>query len=334
MTTGKPMPVASWTASSAVVATPSLGMVIPYASQTPRASGAVSASRLAALAWSRILRTAFLSYAISDFLECCERMRRACAARARYTRLLHASLPTPVSRPLHALQMTFFDLRAATSAAAYPSSARTSSVCSPSKGERLTSVGLSLILMGLPTVRYLPRFGWSTSTMVPVLRKLGSLANSSMDKIGPQGMSCSLSSAMASNLVFVTVHASTVANTSLSLGRRASGVAYLGSVIQSSLPITLQISFQIGACAMKYKYAFGSVSQPLHLRMVPGCPPPDALAARGTAAPNLPLGYCGYSFMIWVRSRRCWSRSLTRHRFRTPSCMAASTLWPRPVVFR
>src|SRR6266852_5368573 len=148
--------------------------------------------------------------------------------------------------------------------------------------------------MGLPTVRYLPRFGWSTSTMVPVLRSDGSLANSSMDKIGPQGMSCSLSSAMASNLVFVTVHASTVANTSLSLGRRASGVAYLGSVIQSSL----QISFQTGACAMKYRYAFGSVSQPLHLTMVPGWPPPDALPARGTASPNLPFGYCGYSFMI------------------------------------
>jgi hypothetical protein len=43
--------------------------------------------------------------------------------------------------------------------------------------------------------------------------------------------------------------------------------------------------FPDGACAMKYKYAFGSVSQPLP-RMVPGWPPPEALAARGTAVPN------------------------------------------------
>src|SRR5258706_14917167 len=114
--------------------------------------------------------------------------------------------------------------------------------------------------MGLPTVRYLPRFGWSTSTMVPVLRKLGSLANSSMDKIGPQGMSCSLSSAMASNLVFVTVHASTVANTSLSLGRRASGVAYLGTVVQSFFAITLQMFFQTVTRAIKLRHTFDSVS--------------------------------------------------------------------------
>src|ERR1700722_362878 len=111
-------------------------------------------------------------------------------------------------------QITFFNLKLAISAAAYPSSERTSSVCSPNNGERVTTVGLSLILIGLPTVRYLPRFGWSTSTTVPDLRKLGSLASSSMDRMGPQGMSCSLSSAMASNLVLVTVQASTVANTS------------------------------------------------------------------------------------------------------------------------
>ena len=29
-------------------------------------------------------------------------------------------------------------------------------------------------------------------------------------------------------------------------------------------------------------YAFGSVSQPLHLRIQPGCPPPESLPARGT----------------------------------------------------
>src|ERR1700691_3951722 len=131
--------------------------------------------------------------------------------------------------------------------------------------------------------------------MVPLLRKLGSLASSCMDRIWPQGMSCSLSRSMASNFVLVIVHASTVANTSLSLGSRASGVAKSGSVIQPSLPMTLQMAFQTGACAMKYRYALGSVSQPLHLTIVPGWPPPDALAARGTAAPNLPFGYWGYS---------------------------------------
>src|SRR5271168_5548933 len=141
--------------------------------------------------------------------------------------------------------------------------------------------------------------------MVPVLRSEGSCASSSMDRIGPQGISCSLSNAIASNLVLVEVQASTAAKTSLSRGSRAAGVAYSGSVIHACLPITWQIAVHTGACAMKYKYAFGSVSQPLHLTMVPGCPPPEALAARGTALPNLPLGYCGYSFMTEVRSRRC-----------------------------
>ena len=68
------------------------------------------------------------------FLECCAR----------------------ISRPP---QITFFVRSAAISAAPYPSSARTSSVCSPRSGERATSVVLSLSLMGFPTVRYLPRLG-------------------------------------------------------------------------------------------------------------------------------------------------------------------------------
>src|SRR3979411_1557194 len=36
---------------------------------------------------------------------------------------------------------------------------RISSVCSPSKGDRVTSLGLSDILIGLPTEKYLPRGG-------------------------------------------------------------------------------------------------------------------------------------------------------------------------------
>ena len=51
--------------------------------------------------------------------------------------------------------------------------------------------------------------------------------------------------------------------------------------------------------------ALGSVSQPLHLRIHPGCPPPEAFPARGTASPNVPLGYCGYSSRSFVRSSRC-----------------------------
>src|ERR1700722_4381996 len=166
-------------------------------------------------------------------------------------RRLYAVASPAISNDFHQSQMTFFNLSEAISAAANPSSASTSSVCSPSSGERVTCVGLSLILMGLPTVRYLPRLGWSTSTMVPVLRSEGSCASSSIDKIGPQGMSCSLSNSIASNLVLVEVHASTAANTSFNLGRRTLGVAKSGSVIQDSLPMTWQMAFQTGACAMK-----------------------------------------------------------------------------------
>src|SRR5450631_2050026 len=148
-------------------------------------------------------------------------------------------------------QITFCARRALISSCPNPSSANTSSVCSPKSGERFTSVGLSLILMGLPTLKYLPRLGWSTSTTVPVARSDGSLANSSIERIGPHGISCWLSSSMASNLVLVTVHCSTAENTSLSRGSRASGVAKFGSVIHSSLPITLQMAFHTGAWAMK-----------------------------------------------------------------------------------
>ena len=80
-------------------------------------------------------------------------------------------------------------------------------------------------------------------------------------------------------------------------------------------------------------YESGSVSHPLHLTIQPGWPPPEALPARGVAAPKVPWGYCGYSFKGPCVSR-CWSRSFTRHRLSTPSCMAHSTRWPRPVFSR
>ena len=98
-------------------------------------------------------------------------------------------------------------------------------MCSPSSGERVTSVGLSDILIGLPTVRYLPRVGWSTSTTVPVARSDGSSAISFIDRIGPQGMSNLLRMSMASNLVLVMVHSSMRAKIDFRCGRRAFGVA-------------------------------------------------------------------------------------------------------------
>src|SRR5438067_8904067 len=83
--------------------------------------------------------------------------------------------------------------------------------------------------MGLPTVRYLPRAGWSTSTMVPVARSDGSSAISFIDRIGPHGMSNSFRMSMTSNLVLVLVHSSTVAKISISRGRRARrGVVRVG----------------------------------------------------------------------------------------------------------
>ena len=98
-------------------------------------------------------------------------------------------------------------------------------MCSPRSGERVTSVGLSDILIGLPTVRYLPRLGWSTSTTVPVSRSDGSSAISFIDRIGPHGMSYLLRMSMASNLSLVMVHSSIRAKIAMRCGRRAFGVA-------------------------------------------------------------------------------------------------------------
>src|SRR6185369_2285447 len=113
------------------------------------------------------------------------------------------------------------------------------SVCSPYSGDRDTSVGESDSLIGLPTVKYLPRLGWSTSTTVPVLRREGSSASSFIERIGPHGTFSGLSVAITSILFLVMVHFSISPNTSPSLGRRASGVLKFGSSSQSAWPITL-----------------------------------------------------------------------------------------------
>src|SRR6202030_3576453 len=100
-------------------------------------------------------------------------------------------------------------LMSATSLSEYLSTLRKiSSVCSPRSGERRTSAGESDNLIGLPTVRYLPRPGWSTSTTVPVARNDPSSAISFIDRIGPTGMSYLLQMSMTSNLVLVMVHCS------------------------------------------------------------------------------------------------------------------------------
>ena len=57
-TTGRPISSARVTASSALVASPSCGVAMPYASTTSRPSGAVSESRPSARTWSRTRRTA------------------------------------------------------------------------------------------------------------------------------------------------------------------------------------------------------------------------------------------------------------------------------------
>jgi hypothetical protein len=98
-------------------------------------------------------------------------------------------------------------------------------VCSPSSGERSTSLALSESLIGLPTEMYLPRVGWSTSTRVPVANSDLSSAISFMDRIGPHGMSYWLRISMASNLVLVMVHCSTRPKISFRRGSRAGGVA-------------------------------------------------------------------------------------------------------------
>src|SRR5262249_58599203 len=100
-----------------------------------------------------------------------------------------------------------------------------SPVCSPKRGERGTAEGEADILMGLPTDKYLPRFGCSTSTTVPVARSDSSSASSLIDRIGPQGMSYLLRISMASTLFLVMVHCSMRPKISLSRGRRAGGLA-------------------------------------------------------------------------------------------------------------
>ena len=109
-------------------------------------------------------------------------------------------------------------------------SRRISSVCSPNSGERSTSVGQSDSLIGMPTFRYLPRSGWSTSTTVPVSRSDGSSAISFIDRIGPHGMSSLFRMSIASNLVLVLVHSSISPKISIRCGSRAFGVAKRGSV--------------------------------------------------------------------------------------------------------
>src|SRR6266568_1104020 len=141
-------------------------------------------------------------------------------APTRRHHLLHAAslLGIPPVAPEPLMSTTSLSLKPSTFL-------RISSVCSPSSGERFTSLMLSDNLIGLPTDRYLPRVGCSTSTTVPDLRSDGSSASSCIDRIGPHGMSYWLRIFMASNLVLVMVHCSMVSKICLSRGSRASGLA-------------------------------------------------------------------------------------------------------------
>ena len=103
-------------------------------------------------------------------------------------------------------------------------SLRISSVCSPNKGERLTTAGESDNLIGFPTVKYLPLTGWSTSTTVPVSLKPGSSAISFNERMGHTGISRGLHTSITSNFVLVIVQASIVLKISFKRGNRSAGV--------------------------------------------------------------------------------------------------------------
>ena len=98
-------------------------------------------------------------------------------------------------------------------------------MCSPSRGDRSTSAGLSDSLTGQPTERYSPLSGWPTRTIVPVANRPWSPASSLMERIGPTGMSSGLHVSITSRFVFVTVHSSIRPKISSSLPRRSGSVA-------------------------------------------------------------------------------------------------------------
>jgi len=117
------------------------------------------------------------------------------------------------------------------------------------------------------------------------------------------------------------IEASTVANTPSArqarIGRgvvRMSDPGFLASLCRC-LPH--------GAWAMKYRYALGSfpalaLEDPARLSAAGG------VAGARTAEPNSRADTGGTLHDAGPGSR-CWSRNLTRHRFNTPSCIAAST---------
>ena len=80
-------------------------------------------------------------------------------------------------------------------------------------------------LIGLPTVRYLPRFSSSTSTIEPLARRAGSFSISFIDRTGPHGTSNLRRISTASNLVLSASHFSISAKISKILACRARAVA-------------------------------------------------------------------------------------------------------------
>jgi hypothetical protein len=106
-------------------------------------------------------------------------------------------------------------------------------------------------LMGLPTVRNVPRSFCSTSTMVPLLRMSGSSASSFMLSTGAHGTSHLRRMSTASYLVLSASHFSISSKISKMCDWRARGVLYSGSSTHSGRPMASAVRFQFCSWIVK-----------------------------------------------------------------------------------
>ena len=150
----------------------------------------------------------------------------------------------------------------------------------------------------------------------------------------PECRACCMIS-MTSNLVLVMVHCSMVCEDLLEprQPRRRRGVIGIG--------LPFRLADQIADRAPDRR-----LGDEIDVGVGIGLPAlafedPARLAAAGIVA-GARRRYCRTATPspYWLYSvsgpcaRRCWSRSFTRARLSTPSCMAQSTFWPRPVRMR
>ena len=137
---------------------------------------------------------------------------------------------------------------------------------------------------------------------------------------------------MASNLVLVMVHCSMRAKIGFRCSRRARRRG-VGLVVDPAL-LADHLAHRRPDRGLRDEVDVG-VGVGLPALALAGSSPagrrrrrcPRAAPRRRTCRP----GTAGTRACVPVRSSRCWSRSLTRHRFSTASCIGASTFWPRPV---